>query len=245
MKFDQLSGVRSSRLFEGVVDQLYGLIQRRRLQPGDKLPPEAELCDAFGVSRTSVRAAIRTLGALGLVDSRNGGGHYVKPGLPEGIGEILRIVLFHDLAGVAQIYEVRKFLESWTAHQAAGRLSQAQLQTLARLNREREAEIHAGRSGADLDYMFHWEIAKAAENEVVLRLLYPMLKGLLEEVESAPSARLDQKVSLRQHRRILTALRKRDSGAAMKEMWDHLTPGPQTAGEASAFPLAAPRSKST
>src|SRR5690348_17820012 len=73
-----LEPVRRSRIYEHIVDQIHALIREGRWAPGDQIPPERELAERFRVSRTSVREALRALEMQGVIDSRQGGGTFVR-----------------------------------------------------------------------------------------------------------------------------------------------------------------------
>src|SRR5882762_8280145 len=87
--------VSSSRISQSIVEQVKVLIRQGRLTPGDRLPSERDLCDRFGVSRVTVREALRMLEAGGLVEIRVGakGGAFVTTPTPERIGEGLADLL--------------------------------------------------------------------------------------------------------------------------------------------------------
>src|ERR1044071_8871226 len=80
-----LEPVKRSRIYEHIVEQIHALIREGRWAPGDQIPPERELAERFRVSRTSVREALRALEMQGVIDSRQGGGAFVRPGGPEAL----------------------------------------------------------------------------------------------------------------------------------------------------------------
>src|ERR1700738_741711 len=73
-----LEPVKRSRIYEHIVEQIHALIREGRWAPGDQIPPERELAERFRVSRTSVREALRALEMQGIIDSRQGGGTFVR-----------------------------------------------------------------------------------------------------------------------------------------------------------------------
>src|SRR5947209_12492396 len=73
-----LEQVKRSRIYEHIVEQIHALIREGRWAPGDQIPPERELAERFRVSRTSVREALRALEMQGVIDSRQGGGTFVR-----------------------------------------------------------------------------------------------------------------------------------------------------------------------
>lgn len=228
--------VQRKRLFEAVVDQLHDLILSGKLKPGDPLPAERELCEMFGVSRTSIRSAIQALEAMGLVQSMNGKATRVKHGTPEELGGIAGVVLFHDLSDANQLYECRRFLETWLVYYATSRLTDQQLDELEELVERRKSEIAAGGLGTDEDFAFHWLIATAAGNEPAARLVYGLLKVVFNPAWTVAE---DQSAVVGRHDGILDALRNRDAFAAMREMWYHLTTQTETTSDFPPFPFLA------
>ncbi|HWQ55464.1 MAG TPA: FadR/GntR family transcriptional regulator [Bryobacteraceae bacterium] len=223
-----MTPVRSNRLYEGVLEQLYSLIASGQVGCGERLPSERELCDGFGVSRTSVRAALRTLGALGLVETKNGGGTFVTRGSPESLGEILSVVLFHDFSDLEQIYEARRAIETWTVYLAAGRITAGELGCLEQLADRQEREVRGGESGIETDFAFHLTIGKAARNEIISRLLYSMITLIFKGLDPSKRPASDLAIAVDQHREIIGTLRNRDGIEAMRLMWNHIRGGPES-----------------
>ncbi|MCL4852694.1 MAG: FadR family transcriptional regulator [Bryobacteraceae bacterium] len=222
---DLLKEVRPVRLFEDVALQLYQLIAKGHLSGGDRLPSEKQLCETFKVSRASVREALRSLGALGIVEVKNGGGTYVRKGSYESIGAILSMVLFHDFDDIVQIYEARRAIEGWTSYAAARRITASQIAELEELVRGQQDALDRGESGVEEDFQFHLGIGKAAGNEVIIRLLHSMITLIFRVLDPSKRPVRDLRVAVEQHGRILEALRRRDSAGAMQEMLEHIAVG--------------------
>src|ERR687887_1393283 len=85
--------IRRSRLYEGIVQQIEGLLEKGDLKPGDQLPPERQLAEQFQVSRASVREALRTLELLGIVETRAGGGTFVRSAKPDDLARPLHTLI--------------------------------------------------------------------------------------------------------------------------------------------------------
>src|SRR5438477_12832536 len=122
--------IRRSRLYQGIVQQIEGLLERGDLRPGDQLPPERQLAEQFQVSRASVREALRTLELLGIVETRAGGGTFVRQTSPDDLARPLTSLMSrrHSLADVIQF---RGPIEPAIAAPAAERITQPQLLGLA------------------------------------------------------------------------------------------------------------------
>src|ERR1700690_4108297 len=116
--------VRSSRLYEQIVQQVEASIHKGQLKPGDQLPPERELGEQFGVSRTAVREAIKTLREKGLIEIQHGRGTFVTNGTPGAMRHSLDMLMkFGTTDGFANLVEVREILEPEIAALAALRMT--------------------------------------------------------------------------------------------------------------------------
>ena len=108
---------------ELVVDFVRGHIERGELRPGDRLPPERELAQQIGVSRPSVRAGLRSLSAMGVVQTRHGSGTYIADGPPQLDSQPLSMLASLHGFTPDQMFEARRVLEVGVAGLAAERAS--------------------------------------------------------------------------------------------------------------------------
>jgi GntR family transcriptional regulator, transcriptional repressor for pyruvate dehydrogenase complex len=215
--------VKTSRLYEQIVQQVEESILSGQLKPGDQLPAERDLAQSFGVSRTAVREAVKTLREKGLVEAFSGRGTFVTNGTSQAIRQSLDLMIrINHQEGSAHLAELRLVLEPEIAGLAASRIEEQLLgtmrETLAIMERnlqDREAYIEA-----DLD--FHLALAEAAGNPLILSLLDSIV-GLLREqrsrifdVEGGPER------GQYHHKRILAAVERSDPEAAREAMREHL-----------------------
>ncbi len=216
------TAVRRTRLFEDVARQVQQLIVDGTLTPGDLLPPERQLAERFGVSRNSVRDAIRVLELAGLVIARQGEGNVVAEVSASTLVAPIALLLTRKRKLVAELLEVRKMLEPALAARAAVHASSEQIARMDEiLGRQREKALR-GEPTVEEDSEFHYVIALAARNTVVLKLL-DVLMDLLREtrVRSLQTpGRLER--SLAGHRRVLDAIQRRDAEAAERAVRQHL-----------------------
>src|SRR5690349_24779062 len=155
-----------SRPFDGVAAELVvahirGLIDQGQLKPGDRLPAERELAVQIGVSRPSVRAGLRALAAMGVVQSRHGAGTFIRSGPPVlGSEPLSFLAALHGFTR-EEMYEARRILEVEAAGLAADRATPEDLATLA----EEVAGMFANRDNPPLflvhDVNFHRAVAEA------------------------------------------------------------------------------------
>lgn len=219
---DELEPVRKTRVYEEVAAQIQRLINDGRLQPGDHLPPERELAERLGVSRTSVRDAIRVLELMGLLEPRQGEGTVVRDLSPDSLVSPLASLLVRNRTLLADLWDVRKLIEPGVAARAAAHATPDDVSSLeAIFNRQRE-KVRQGQLAIDEDSEFHYAIATAASNKVILRVLDVLMDLLRESRERSlqVTGRLER--SLDGHRRILEAIGRRDAAAAEAAMHQHL-----------------------
>jgi GntR family transcriptional repressor for pyruvate dehydrogenase complex len=215
--------VKASRLYEQIVQQVEDSIMQGRLKPGDQLPAERDLAQRFGVSRTAVREAVKTLCEKGLVESYSGRGTFVTKPSSEAIWHPLNLMIrISQQEGAAHLADLRQILEPEIAALAVLRIEEQLLatmrETVALMNRslkDPEAYIEA-----DLD--FHLALAEAAGNPLILSLLDSIV-GLLREQRSR-IFKVDGGPERGQfhHKRILAAIEARDPDAAREAMRAHL-----------------------
>ncbi|MFZ0773875.1 MAG: FadR/GntR family transcriptional regulator [Candidatus Sulfotelmatobacter sp.] len=209
-----------SKVYQEVAKQLERRITEE-LQPGDLLPPERELVRMLGVSRDSVRNAIRTLELMGLLEPRQGIGTLVcspaeKPANP------LATALLEKRQMVAELLDVRKMLEPPLAGRAALHISRDAIAGMEDILARQQAKVRRGELGIEEDSQFHYAIALASENSVILKVVDVLMDLLRETRASSLQVEGRQEKSLAGHHRILAALKQGDATAAESAMRRHL-----------------------
>lgn len=217
---------REQRLYERVSERLLTLVGDETWRPGDRLPPERELAEAFGVSRTVVREAVKVLEARGVLATQAGSGVYVrKPDsgmVSRSLQTYLQMIGQQDLD--LRLWEVRRVLEVETAALAAIRATDEQCREFQRLCREMRRQVEAPRVMAELDLQFHLLVAEATQNELFGVLLTPLIEQVRshfiyawEHYGSRPTEPVFD-----QHEAIAEAITRRDAIAARRCMVEHL-----------------------
>ena len=219
---DELHAVRKNRRYEQVAEQIQQLIARGVLKPGDRLPAERELAAKFGVGRGSIRDAIRTLEIMGVVEPRHGHGTVVRELSAESLVVPLASVLSQKRELVAELLDVRRMIEPALAARAAENATEQEIAHMQEiLDRQRE-KMRRGEPTIEEDSEFHYAIAVAARNTVILRVL-DVLMDLLRESRTRSlqvPGRLER--SIAGHRRVLEAIKRRDAAAAERAVRTHL-----------------------
>ena len=215
--------VRTSRLYEQIVQQVQESIHKGALKPGDQLPPERELGQQFGVSRTAVREAVKALREKGLVEAYPGRGTFITDGTSYTIGQSLdRMMKIGQPEGSAYLAEVRETLEPEIAALAARRADEEDLASMRELISMMDSARKDPEAFIEADLDFHLALAEAAANPLILSLIDSIV-GLLREqrmrifhVEGGPER------GQYHHKRILEAIEHRDPLGAREAMKAHM-----------------------
>lgn len=215
--------VKTSRLYEQILQQLEDSIVKGQLKPGDQLPPERDLAQRFGVSRTAVREAVKALREKGLVEAYTGRGTFVTNGTSQAIRQSLDLMTkISPLDGLAHLAELRRILEPEIASLAAPRIDQQLVATMREAVAVMDRNLHDRDSYIEADLDFHLALAEAAENPLILALIDSIV-GLLREQRSR-IFNVDGGPERGQfhHKKILQAIEQRDANAAREAMRAHL-----------------------
>ncbi len=211
-----------------IVDKLGDSIRGGQLQPGDKLPTEAEIMVRFDVSRTVVREALSRLQASGLVETRHGIGTFISPRDPGGNFRI-SAQDFATVADVIAVLELRIGLETEAAGLAAQRRTDANLDAMETALRAFQTSIAQDSDAVPSDFQFHMEVASATGNRHFSELMNYLGAMIIPRTRvntprHAPEGRLNylQRVNS-EHDSILVAIRNRDAEAARAAMRTHLS----------------------
>src|SRR5687767_10734405 len=209
---------------EQVVSYVRTMIERGELRPGDRLPAERDLATHVGVSRPTVRAGLRALSAMGVVQSRHGSGTFIPSGPPSlGTEALSLLAALHGFTR-DEMYEARRILEVGAAGLAAERATPEQIATMA----EEVASLFAAMADPQVflvhDINFHRAVAAASGNPIVASLV-EMVSALYYEQRRRTAERAfarDLRDAAEAHRRIYQAVRAHDPEAARTAMNDHL-----------------------
>ncbi|MFI7010896.1 FadR/GntR family transcriptional regulator [Streptomyces sp. NPDC050145] len=197
------------------IEKIKGMIVSGALRPGDRLPKESELAAELGLSRNSLREAVRALSLIRILDVRQGDGTYVTSLDPQLLLEALSFVVdFHRDDTVLEFLAVRRILEPAATALAAGSITSGELDRLsAQLDALGPQPSVEELVAADLD--FHRGIVKASGNSVLCSLL-DGLSGPTTRARVWRGLTQEDAVSrtLHEHRAILAALRDGDGEAA-------------------------------
>ncbi len=199
---------------EMVARRVLDMVTSGVLKAGDQLPPERELAEMLGVSRPSVREAIRGLSILGVVRSRQGGGVYISELDADALLGPIQFFLSLQDVNIRELYDVRRLIESDVARRAAEAISDSALERLEYLLAAQANCVGDPLAFRQSDFEFH-EIIWASSNNAFLKRIGESLHvmGLEFRKRRAESATVLRR-SVSDHRRLLDALTSRDPDAA-------------------------------
>ena len=213
--------VRRNKVYEEVAKQIERLILKK-LKPGDKLPSERELAEMLHVSRSSIRDAIRGLELTGMVEPRQGAGTIVREVSASSLVNPLAHALKFRKELVSELLDFRKMLEPPLAARAATHASPEDISEMEEILRRQEEKQQRGESAVAEDSEFHYSVALASDNSVVLKVLDILMDVLRDTRERSLQVEGRSQRSLAGHRRILAAIKAHDGEAAKAAMRRHI-----------------------
>jgi DNA-binding FadR family transcriptional regulator len=220
----RLAGVERLPLYQQLQELICSYIAENSLKPGDPLPAEGELAEQFGVSRNSVREAVKSLQVLGVLVSRPGSGLFVRKFSFGPIVDSLPYAILDDCRHLADLLEVRRTLEVGMAERVIAARTDAQVERLSEIIAQWRAELSERRDAypAELDRSFHEILAERLENSLVSELL-DMFWQVFYRASSRQElvAPRDPAASFACHIPILEAVRRGDSQALQKSLTAH------------------------
>lgn len=213
--------VRRNRIYEEIARQIEKMITEK-MKTGDRLPPERQLADIFGVSRSSIRDAIRALELSGLVEARQGLGTVVRERASDAVFNPLTQVLVQKRKLVGELLDVRKMIEPPLARRAAEHATPDEVSEMENILRRQQEKMAAGEMAIEEDNDFHYAIALAADNSVVLKVLDVLMDLLRDTRERSLQVEGRPERSMAGHREILEAIQRKDAAGAEAAMCRHI-----------------------
>ena len=223
---DMYAPLDRSRLYEQVANKIETTIVARHYKPQDRLPSERDLAEAFAVSRTVIREAMKLLEARGLIEILTGNGVFVSQ--PDTSVVTRSLAMYLHLQGTVQdsefkVHELRRILEVEIAGLAAERATEAELDQLRQIIERMSAADHPREQVAMLDLEYHITLAQATHNEMISMVYEPVIEYLRQQLLLAWQ-RYDRspEVFNHQHQALYEAVRDHDPTRARAAMTAHL-----------------------
>jgi GntR family transcriptional regulator, transcriptional repressor for pyruvate dehydrogenase complex len=219
---DDFGSVSRDALPDQIAAKLIELVRDQRLRSGDRLPPERELAAAMGVSRSSLREALRALSMIGVVDMRHGDGTYLSSLEPASLMRSVGLVLELSETGMEELFEARKLVEPGLAALAAQRIDTSMLMALQHCVEASEESVGDHERFMRADLQLHDLIARAAGNAILSRLIDSIhALGIASRRSTTGLPGVEQQ-TVKDHREIVDAVARRDPHRAHRAMLTHL-----------------------
>lgn len=219
--------IKPKKISAQIAEQIRESILNGEFSPGEKLPPERELTELFGVSRPSVREALNLLASSGLVMSYQGGGTVVQSLIDADQDNALSELIRTQRERALEVIEVRKSMEASTAYFAAQRATPEDISRMEDIISRMDLQLKNKKPLEELDARLHLNIARATHNIIWLHLMQGLFdamkdfqRGVWRNVYSQGD---DTRLLFAHHRLIVTAIREKNAEAARKAMMEHLT----------------------
>lgn len=211
--------------YEIIADELQRMIQSGVVKPGDKLDTIDRLAVQYRVGRSTIREALSHLKAIGLVESKQGGGTYVKKVSME--KEDVLNSLKHSHAELKQVLQVRKILEAGAVELAARYRTNANLDEMSQIILNMENAIGNEEISQIYDTNFHLLIAKASQNPILETMMGHISNIIFQTIQDSRklwlySEKDTAKKLFEEHKKIYESIREQDTKAAMETMSRHL-----------------------
>jgi GntR family transcriptional regulator, transcriptional repressor for pyruvate dehydrogenase complex len=214
--------VKHTKISEEIVNQVRSLISEGKLKPGDRLPPERELIKQFGVSRPTLREALKSLIGMGFLQVSQAKRTLVRSITSERMEDPLLRLIKTDTQKIFDLIEVRKGMEAWSSFYAAHRATEDDIRQLETIIKEMKAAFEKGRSWEKEDADFHLAIAQATHNTVQTHIMSTIYDLLRESAARVFTDRKKIKKLIEQHCRIFNAIKNHATDKARERTLEHL-----------------------
>lgn len=220
MKFDEL---KKQSVAESVSLEILEMIRAKKLGPGDKLPAERELAAQMGISRPSLREALRALAIMNVIEIRQGDGVYVTSLKADELVEHLEFVFSLDNSTVVQLFEARKILEPGVARIAAVKATDEDIAYLKDLGVQSRQYPDQLEKFAEIDIAIHARIVEIANNPFLSRInssLTFLSRASRKHTGRVPGVMMQ---SVKDHDAIIQAITRHSAEDAYQAMLNHLS----------------------
>ena len=214
--------IKKTRVAEEVANRIRTLILDDTFPQGQPLPSERVLTEQFGVSRGSIRDALRMLETIGLIETQHGRGTYPRElTVDRLVAPLASMMTFrHDLQD--ELLDVRRMFEPAVARVAAARATDEDFADLQRILDAQQRKLKKGQSAIVEDTAFHAALARSTRNRVVVSLMATLNDLLVESRKLTLKQKGRPAKSIQGHEAVVAAMRRRDAEAAAQAMYKHI-----------------------
>ena len=218
--------VKKETLSQKIISEIKSLIDSGQLMPGTKLPSEREFCQMLGVSRPSLREALKSLSVLGIIEHRHGEGTYLTAEQDTWPIEPLSIFFSLKKGALIDVYEARMGLEKTTVELAARRRTQDDLENFKNILKKMRESIDDSTSFFKYDIKLHMAIVTSTRNPILIDLLQKIYKVHFETRNTLYSAsetyEIDTRYDLSMHEELINHISDGNENAASENIHRHL-----------------------
>lgn len=220
--------VKTTKVYEEVIKQIQQMIMSGDLKSGQKLPSERDLADQLQVGRASIREAFRALQIIGLIEVKQGEGSYIRESFEEFLFQPLSLLFIVQQSNPREIIELRRIIEVEAAFLAAERATEDEIYQLSlTINELMESDsLHDEKRSAVADQKFHYLIARASKNLLLLNILHVssgLIDNFIVEARERITTTEEKNTFLsNQHLSIFKAIRDRNPSLAKLAMKEHI-----------------------
>jgi DNA-binding FadR family transcriptional regulator len=234
---DLFEPITVARASSAIAEQIRTAIVTGKLTAGERLSPERELAEQFGVSRVTVRDALRSLEAMGLIEVRVGarGGAFVTTPTGSRVAQAMSDMMMMSVVSPEDVVEARLIVELGTITLACARATDEDVAALRELAERGSKALAAGTYTREVSWEFHSLIAAAAHNGAVEGLTQSFRSTLSMHPVRAREGAKAHALTVEEHARILDALEARDAATARHEMALHLLRGTKVTDRAQSL----------
>ncbi len=217
-----ITPIKKTRIAEEVADRIRVLMLDGTFASGQPLPSERYLAERFGVSRGSIRDALRNLETIGLVETRHGQGTFPLELSVERLVAPLASVMSYRPDLQDELLDVRRMFEPAVARVAALRASDEDLDELQRILEAQRQRLKAGQSAILEDTAFHAILARSTRNRVVMSIMATLNDLLVDSRTNSLLQKGRPARSIDGHEAVVAALRRHDADGASQAMYNHI-----------------------
>lgn len=217
--------IKNKTISEKVIEQIKEMLSNESLKKGEKLPSERQMAENLQISRTSVREAIKELEIMGLIESKQGEGNYIKNNFEDILFEPFSTMFLLKESNPQEILELRNIIEKGTVVLAAERITTEELQEIRKLldtAKDSDSEYDL----VKLDVLFHYKIAQASKNfllQSILNAVSSLIESSIKDIRKNILVEENHKEIIKQqHNSIYEALKNNDPKIAEDAMSNHL-----------------------
>ena len=217
-----ITPIKKTRIAEEVADRIRVLMLDGTFPPGEPLPSERHLAERFGVSRGSIRDALRTLETIGLLETRHGQGTFPHELSVDRLVAPLASVMAYRSDLQDELLDVRRMFEPAVARVAALRAKDEDLADLQRILDTQRQKLKTNQSAIVEDTAFHAILARSTRNRVVMSIMATLNDLLVESRTHSLEQKGRPARSIDGHEAVVAALRRKDAEGASQAMYNHI-----------------------